>query len=248
MTPNQNMKAPFRILIADDDPSMLRFLLRALEPHHYVCDTAADAMQATALLTAQDYDLLISDLDMPGNKDLRLIRDLPQIAAGLPVILLTGFPTVETAMQSLQLPVAAYLTKPCQIEELLHQVELAVQGHQAFRAVQASQERTEKWNRDLAVIGATLKKVRSPAAAPWETLLDLTVQNITASLEDVQTFAGVVRLRKMQPDPLRSAATQGPLQLLGAVRETISVLEHTRGSFKSKELGDLRKKLELLLS
>ncbi|MEI2724732.1 MAG: response regulator [Verrucomicrobiota bacterium] len=242
------MKSAYRVLVADDDPAMLRFLVQTLEPQHYACDTAADGLQAAQLLAAKDYDLLISDLEMPGNEDLRLIRDLPQIAAGLPVILITGYPTVATAIASLQLPVAAYLTKPCPIADLVRHAAVAVQGYETFRAVQASHQRSLKWQGDLAAITDGLRNTRTRAAAPWTTLMNLTLQNITAALQDFQTFAGLARLRSGAPDQPAPATANGPLLLLGAVRETIAVLEHTRGSFKSKELGELRKRLELLLS
>lgn len=242
------MKSPYRVLIADDDPGMLSIVVRALQLHHYECDTAPDATQARHLLTTKNYDLLISDLDMPGNEDLRLIRDLPQIVAGLPVILVTGYPTMESALQSLQLPVAAYLPKPCKIAELLHQVELAVESYRAFRAIRLSQERTEKLNLDLAAVGARIQKVRATDATPWQTLMELTLQNIHASLQDFQTFTEVVMHRQRKQENLQPAPATGPLLLVNALRETISVLEGTKGSFKSKELGELRKKLTVLLN
>ena len=242
------MKSTYRVLVADDDPAVLRSVVRVLEQELYACVTANDAFTAAELLRTQEFDLLISDLEMPGNDGLRLLRDAKQIHDGLPIILITGFPTVDTAVQSLQLPVAAYFTKPFKFDDLLREVAQAIKSYQAFRAVCACQGRTEQLNRDLATIRERIGQVRSRDAAAWETLMDLTLQNIAESLHDVRTFADVAahqRGRGEYPAPTRTAS--GPLLLVGAVRETISVLEKTKGSFKSKELGDLRKRLEMLV-
>jgi DNA-binding response OmpR family regulator len=242
------MKKPYRILVADDDPAVLRSLIRVLERESYLCVTANDAYEAAEILRTQEVDLLISDLEMPGNEGLRLIRDAPQIQNGLPIILITGFPSVDTAVQSLQLPVAAYFTKPFKFDDILREAAQAIKNYEAFRAVCASQDRTEKWSRDLDVIRERIGQVRSRDTAAWETLMDLTLQNIAGSLQDVRTFADLMAQQKAGPETAALARTAGgPMVLVNAVRETISVLEKTKGAFKSKELGDLRKRLELLL-
>jgi DNA-binding response OmpR family regulator len=242
------MKTSDRILVADDDPAVLRSLVRVLEQEFYSCQTAGDAYTAAEMLRTQEFDLLISDLEMPGNEGLRLIREAKQIRDGLPIILITGFPTLDTAVQSLRLPVAAYFTKPFRFDELLREVAQAIRSYAAFRAVCAGQGRMEKWSRDLSVLRERIGQVRSRDAAAWETLMDLTLQNIAESLQDVRTFAEVAAQQKSPgaaAGPARVAS--GPLLLVGAVRETIAVLEKTKGAFKSKELGELRKRLELLV-
>jgi DNA-binding response OmpR family regulator len=242
------MEASYQVLIADDDAEVLRFAVRVLEQNNYECKTAKDAYEAAHILKTEQFDLLVSDLEMPGNEGLRLIRDVPQISAGLPVIMITGYPSVETAVQSLQLPVAAYLTKPFKMEDLLREAEQAIKNFQAFRAVCACQERTERWNEDLTTIKARIVNIRSAEAAPWATMMDLTLRNIAESLQDVRTFAEVATQHISSKEHAPPRASAGPLILVNALRETISVLEKTRSSFKSKELGDLRRRLELLLN
>ena len=226
---------------------MLRSVQRVLEHELYECVTVTDAYAAAELLQSQEFDLFISDLEMPGNEGLSLIRDVPQFRDGLPIILMTGYPTVDSAAQSLHLPVAAYFTKPFKFDELLREAAQAIKNYEAFRAVCACQGRTEQWHRDLATIRHRIGQVRSRDATAWETLMDLTLQNIAESLRDVRTFADVVaHQRNRLPVPPEISAS-APLVLVGAVRETISVLEKTKGSFKSKELGDLRRRLEGLV-
>ncbi len=242
-----NMKTPYRVLVADDDPAVLRSVSRALEQELHECVTVPDAYAAVQMLAAEEFDLLISDLEMPGNEGLKLLREAPQIKAGLPIILMTGFPTVDTAVQSLQLPVAAYFTKPFKFEDLLREAAQAMNNFQAFRAVCACQGRTEKLNRDLTIIRNRIGQVRSRDAVAWDTLMDLTLQNIAESLQDIRTFAEVASHQKNRSEPPPARSASGPLVLVSAVRETISVLEKTKGAFKSRELGDLRKRLEFLV-
>jgi len=70
------------------------------------------------LLAASDFDLLITDLEMPGNHDLELVRRVSKLAAGLPVILLTAHPTMESAVQSACLPIVKYVVKPPNLDDL----------------------------------------------------------------------------------------------------------------------------------
>ena len=89
-----------RILIADDEETFLMSTADLLRNEGFECDCAPDATSAAQMLRSGDHDLLIADIKMPGNFELEFIRDLPQIAEGLPVILVTGYPTLDTAIQS----------------------------------------------------------------------------------------------------------------------------------------------------
>ena len=80
---------------------------------------APDAKTVLDTLKAVKFDLLISDINMPGNTDLELIIKLKEIAEGLPIILITGSPHSDTQIQSLKPPVTACLNKPLDFEELL---------------------------------------------------------------------------------------------------------------------------------
>lgn len=219
----------------------------ALRREGYLCDSAPDAPEAARMLSQKEYDLLISDLEMPGNEDMRLIRDVPQIATGLPVILMTAYPTVETAIQSLQLPVIAYLIKPFGVEKLLTETRRAVESSQAQRAVRINHQRIAEWNRALEQIEASMKRTRQAEATPWQTLMDLTLRNITDAATDLRVFAEFTARQHPADAKDEALDTARPLQLLNALRETIAVLEKTRSSFKSKDLGELRRKLEALL-
>ena len=90
-----------RILVADDD--LFRDTTAALlRKAGYAVDCASDAMEASQMLSAAQYDLLIADIKMPGNAQLQLVLEVSESARGLPIILATGYPALETAVKAVR--------------------------------------------------------------------------------------------------------------------------------------------------
>ena len=129
------MAEPGRILIADDEEFLLQVTADLLRQEGYDCATAQDANSAEELLSQERYDLLIADIRMPGNTELELIRNLPNIGVRLPVILMTGYPSLGSAIQSIQMPVVAYMIKPLDYDELLTHVRYAIDRSKVFHAI-----------------------------------------------------------------------------------------------------------------
>lgn len=100
---------PGPLLFADDDTAVREGLSELLRRVGFEVVGAASAAEALDCLAAKEFDALVSDIHMPGNSGLELIANVPQIAAGLPVILLTGRPSVETAARSVRLAVTPIL-------------------------------------------------------------------------------------------------------------------------------------------
>jgi len=117
-----------RILIADDEESVLLSTADLLRIEGYECACASDAKMAAHLLRRKKFDLLIADIKMQGNSDLQLIKKLPEIAPRMPVILVTGYPSLSSAVQSTELPVVGYLIKPFEFSELLTIAQDAIAG------------------------------------------------------------------------------------------------------------------------
>jgi DNA-binding NtrC family response regulator len=118
-----------RILIADDDETFLLSTTDLLRREGYECYYAPDAKTVIQTLKAVKFDLLISDINMPGNNDLELIKELKEIAEGLPIILITGSIHSDEQIQSLKPPVTACLNKPLDFEELLMHVRSSLKGN-----------------------------------------------------------------------------------------------------------------------
>jgi DNA-binding response OmpR family regulator len=238
-----------RILFADDEETFLHSTCDLLRREGFTCDSVPDAASAIKKLREQDYELLISDIKMPGNAELEFIQELPKIAEGMPVILVTGYPSIYTAIKSIQLPVMAYLPKPVDFGELLNQVRIGVERCHANRAVRSTRERMQTWRQELDRLQQNINTTAGEApAAPIEAFLALTFRNLAGCLTDLNN------LTKALATPKHSEAEVCQLfncprfnTLNAAVVETIEVLEKTKNAFKSKELGELRKKLEKLV-
>jgi DNA-binding NarL/FixJ family response regulator len=103
-----------------------------------------DGSSAIAKLHEHSYSLIIADIKMPGNSELEFIHLLPQIAPGVPVILVTGYPTLRSAVQSIQLPVVAYLTKPLEFDELLGQIQAVLAKSQADQTLRMMKHQAQE--------------------------------------------------------------------------------------------------------
>ncbi len=235
-----------RVLFADDEETFLQATCELLRREGYACDSAPDTATALKMLQAQEYDLIISDIKMPGNAELEFIQEIPRISEGMPVILVTGYPSVYTAIQSIQLPVMAYLPKPLDFDELLGHVQKGVERFRAYRAVRNTRERMQTWRSDLDQIQQAMNETSSEvSAAPVDAFLSLTFRNLAGCLADLNNLTKALATEKNgQPEVCQLFNCPRFNSLNAAVLETIEVLEKTKSAFKSKELGELRKKLE----
>jgi len=107
------------VLVVDDDPAVRELLSRALTAAGYLADVAVDAPSALERLGEKAYDLMITDLKMPGQDGLSLIREARVTSPALPVIVITGYSTEAAAIEAINLGVAGYLTKPFRLPRIL---------------------------------------------------------------------------------------------------------------------------------
>jgi two-component system, NtrC family, nitrogen regulation response regulator NtrX len=114
------------LLLVDDDPNTLASLSRAfrLEGHEAtVCDNAARAVE---LLRTESFDLILSDVVMPGRSGLELLEDLKKGGVKTPIILISGQANIEMAVQATKLGALDFLEKPLSTDKLLVTVENAL--------------------------------------------------------------------------------------------------------------------------
>src|SRR5213083_2882003 len=88
-----------RILVADDDASILRLCSELLRSAGFEVDEAADGAAAARLLKGSTFDAIVSDIAMPNMNGLALLKHVRERDPRLPVVLMTGFPAVETAVK-----------------------------------------------------------------------------------------------------------------------------------------------------
>jgi CheY-like chemotaxis protein len=233
-----------KILLADDEPTFASATADLLRGEGYECVTVRDGTEALKAAAAGDFDLLITDLEMPGNADLALVRQIAAQSGGLPIIILTGFPSVRSAVACIDLPVVAYLTKPVAFPELLERVSRAVERFRSFQAMRKTEERLSSWRDEFQHIS---KLGGSAGPVPVDLFLTLTLRNVMGSLTDLEQLGKALSKQTVDQHPCQLMNCPRGAQFQIAVKETVTVLEETKGAFKSKALGDLRHKLELLL-
>ncbi|OQX17880.1 MAG: response regulator [Desulfobulbaceae bacterium A2] len=121
---NQDNRNGLTILVADDDPVIRRLLEERLRKAGYVVAVAADGMEAARLLAASRYDVVLTDMVMPGDIDgLDLLRISKAECLATEVILITAHSSVETAVRAMKDGASDYLEKPINFEELLLRLE-----------------------------------------------------------------------------------------------------------------------------
>ena len=108
-----------RVLVADDEASVRDLLSKTLALAEYDVDVVPDGRSAVDRLRVLPYDLLITDLKMPGVDGLSVIREARSLKADIPIIIITGFATEASAIEAVNLGVSGYLTKPFRIPRVL---------------------------------------------------------------------------------------------------------------------------------
>jgi len=112
------MDDPGRILIVDDEPKICQFLEVMLRREGYEATSAYNAADALTDLETTPFDLIITDLKMPGMNGFEFVRRVKHAHPDLPIIMITGYATVDTAVEALRTGVDDYVTKPFNIDEL----------------------------------------------------------------------------------------------------------------------------------
>lgn len=115
-----------RVLLVEDDSSAASALRRVLEGDHYDVDVCARGDNAFTLATQKPFDVVVTDLKLPGFDGLELIRRLHASNPRLPIVLMTAHGTTDTAIEATKFGAYDYLLKPFEMEELLDLVSRAV--------------------------------------------------------------------------------------------------------------------------
>jgi len=120
--------APAQILIVDDEAIILQVFGTILEEAGYHIDAAEDANAAREMLTAKSYDVVISDIIMPGLSGMELLKMQKQTSPDVPFVLVTGNPNLDSASEAIRIGSAIdYLIKPVSGPELIKTVARAVE-------------------------------------------------------------------------------------------------------------------------
>ena len=236
-----------RILIADDEPVFLGTTAELLELRGYECDCVGEAAEATEKLRRHRFDLLISDIRMPGNLELEFINGVDQLAPGLPVILVTAHPSVQTAVDSLRLPVVDYLLKPIDFDELMEKVDKSVADSQVRRRANDAKRHLDGWCQDLTRFRSLLDEPEECTPESVNAFVNLNLKNVADTLVKFGTLVDDMMKGPGEPDAWQLIASAQLDIAFNAMNETIRALKETKHLVKSKRLAKLRHKLQVLV-
>jgi YesN/AraC family two-component response regulator len=238
-----------RILIADDEEIFLQSTADLLRREGYECDCVQNATEAAEKISNSEYDLLIADIKMPGNMELELVKNISNVVEYMPVILITGYPMLHSAIQSIKLRVEAYLVKPFDFEDLLGHVHIAVDRSCIYRSVRSMKQHLQYWYEGSEDIEKLLKDEHPERFfVSFNSFLELTFQNIVGALSDLKHLAANLAAHDGRKEPCHLLNCPTLKTLSDGLAETIDALEKSKSSFKSKELGAIRKKLEEIVN
>lgn len=111
------------VLITDDDELFANTLARQLTRRGHVCTLAHNATQAIEAVNDRLFDAAITDLVMPGDSGLKLVQALHELDPELPILVLTGYASITTAVEAIKLGARHYLAKPATIDAILKALE-----------------------------------------------------------------------------------------------------------------------------
>ena len=117
-----------RILVVDDDLEMCGLLSDVLCGEGFSVITTGDSLEAAKILKKEEFDLIVTDLKMKGLKSLDLLEEAKRVATLTPVIIITAFGTIESAIKAMKMGAYDYITKPFQMDEIILTVEKALEN------------------------------------------------------------------------------------------------------------------------
>jgi DNA-binding NtrC family response regulator len=123
----------YRILLVDDEPGILRMFKTALTNYGFLTEEARDGREALDRLARGTFDVIVSDINMPESGGLEFLRAVRERDLDVPVIMMTGKPSVESSSRALESGAFRCLTKPVMPASLRDVVEQAVSVHDAAR-------------------------------------------------------------------------------------------------------------------
>lgn len=131
------------ILVVDDDVTVLKSFKEILKTKGYVVNTAKTGKEAIEKSEATFYNLALLDIKLPDMEGVRLLTKMHRITPRMMKIMVTGYPSLENAVESLNLGADAYVMKPVNPEELLKVVKAKLKEQE--EAENMDQEKVTEW-------------------------------------------------------------------------------------------------------
>ncbi len=132
---NQEMPKTKQLLVIDDDSGVVEYLTEMLTSHGYRVSGETDPQRALERLETEHFDLVISDVEMPGMRGLDLMSAIHGRKPGQLILLITAFGSIDLGVRSLQAGACGFVTKPFSINDLIASIERAFRDRQMRRVI-----------------------------------------------------------------------------------------------------------------
>jgi DNA-binding NtrC family response regulator len=162
-------------LVIDDDLEMCELLSDVLKAEGFSTLTISESLEASKILKKEEFDVILTDLKMKGLKGLDLLEEAKRVASLTPVIIITAFGTIESAIQAMKMGAYDYITKPFQTDEIVLTVKKALENRLLKKEVVRLKKEVESRYQFHSLIG------KSP---PMQKLYEL-IERISDSTSNV---------------------------------------------------------------
>jgi len=222
------MSSPPRILLVEDEPNMARTLAKNLERAGYAVEHATEGQAALARLAEEPFDVVLTDLKMPGMDGMTLLRELHDRHISTAAIVLTGFGTIESAVEAMKLGAADYLIKDARPQEVLLTLERVLR----FESLRRENERLRDQLRRTQGFGELIG-VSAPMRDIYR-LVEAVSQNKSTVLVSGESGTGKELVARTIHE--RSALVDGPFVAVNCAGLAETLLDsqlfgHRRGAF-----------------
>lgn len=146
-----------RLLVIDDEAPVRRFFERTLTHFHYRVDVAESGREGLALYKQGAYDVVLTDLNMPGIDGLEVLAQLKQIDETAAVVVITGYGSIHSAVEAMKAGAIDYLTKPVDVEALLITINRIIENRQNLERLRHLEEQVVKQNSFEGLVGVSLE-------------------------------------------------------------------------------------------
>jgi DNA-binding NtrC family response regulator len=252
-----------RVLVVDDDPSQSEMLAGFLRDLGVEAHTRPDGNEALELMKRQDFDLVITDLRMPGMSGEELLRSVRGLNPEIPVVLVTAFGTVKSAVEALKDGASDYLLKPLDLDQVEHVVRRCLEERHLRRENRELRRRLGEIESIPGIVtgGGEMSRVLSTVARVASS--DAAVLVLGESGTGKELIARAIHAagqRREGPFVAVNAAALSPTRLeselcghekgafTGADRERVGRFEAAdRGTLFLDEVGDLPAEVQIKL-
>jgi two-component system, NtrC family, response regulator AtoC len=241
------MTTQLKVLVVDDEESIRELLQESLSLWGYAVSTACDGVEALGLIRSHLFDAALLDIRMPRMDGLELLREIRRRNVAIPVVVMTGVPSVSTAVEALQQGAYDYLQKPLVLEVVRHLMARLTERRQLNRVVQVLRSRLggEMSERELVGVSPAMTEIRAIVAKVAATDSPVLIEGESGTGKEV--VAATIHRRSARSTgpfiPVNCGAIPGDLlesEFFGHVRGAFSgAVADALGLFRSAHGGTL---------